>query len=72
MICYRDKTWCPFGDECKKANKCHRAFSASDHYQAVKWWGSEDYPICFFTTKPDCFEAKEMIPSGKEELVHSG
>lgn len=59
MICYRDMTWCQHGETCAKANKCHRAFSASDHYQATKWWGDEDYPICFFVERPECYEEME-------------
>lgn len=55
MMCYRDRTWCSF-TECKKASKCDRAFTESDRQKAKEWWGGDDYPVCFFSEKPDCYE----------------
>lgn len=42
MICYKDRAWCS-NPNCD--NKCGRQFTEEDHKAAVRWWGSEDYPI---------------------------
>ena len=55
MICYRGRTFCTF-DSCEKSSSCDRYFRRSDHRRAVKWWGGEDYPLCVFNEKPDCYE----------------
>lgn len=58
MICYRDETFCPFHKNCSKGKDCHRALTDQVEKDAVKWWGSEDAPICVFSSKPDCFNKK--------------
>jgi len=54
MMCYRDKTWCPFS-ECNKFNKCDRALTEEVLKDAKTWWGSDGVPICQYVDKPDCF-----------------
>lgn len=42
MICYRDRTYCS-SPNCQ--NKCGRKFTDEDRAAAIKWWGSEDFPL---------------------------
>lgn len=42
MICYRNRTWCG-SPNCQ--NKCGRKFTEEDRQAAIKWWGSEDFPL---------------------------
>lgn len=56
MLCFRDKTYCPFFTGCKKGNLCSRAYTSDVIEDARKWWGSEEAPICLFIGKPTCFE----------------
>lgn len=42
MICYKDKTFC--GSNVEK-HTCGREFTKEYHEDAVRWWGSEDYPL---------------------------
>ena len=44
MICYNDRTYC--ASKVKK-HTCGREFTEQDHIDAVRWWGSEDYPIAW-------------------------
>ncbi len=44
MICYRDITFCASEVE---VHTCGREFTAQDAIDAVKWWGSKDYPVCY-------------------------
>jgi len=55
MICYRDMTFCPFWEECKEGETCHRALTKEIQYKADKL----SLPICTFVDKPDCFVEKE-------------
>lgn len=59
MICYKDKTFCPFYKECLKGQECDRALTEGVKESAKAWWGTEDAPISMFMDKPDCFEEKE-------------
>ncbi len=43
MMGYKDRTYCS-QKNCK--NECARKFTEKDHVEAVKWWGSADYPLC--------------------------
>ncbi len=54
MICYRDMTFCPFYHDCMNAHSCSMPLTPEVQKAAVKWWGSEDAPICVFSQKPDC------------------
>jgi len=60
MICYRDRTYCPFYEGCAKGQECYMALTPQVREAAIKWWGSEDAPICQYVNKPECFTTKEM------------
>ncbi len=58
MICYRDKTFCPFS-ECANFNKCPDALTDEVQEQADKWWegwscGGET-PISKDVEPPECY-----------------
>ena len=59
MLCYKDRTFCPYWEECKDGKTCPRALTSEVYADAKKWWGffkSEDeVPICTWAEKPDCF-----------------
>lgn len=52
MMCYKDRTYCSNPD-CD--NSCGRKFTDQDRINAIKWWGSDDFPLCvsdFHIDKP--------------------
>lgn len=55
MMCYRDKTYCEFYQNCKDGNNCHRSLTPDVKRDADKWWGKPGAPISVFTEKPSCF-----------------
>jgi hypothetical protein len=57
MICYRDMTFCPFWEECRKGKTCPRALTEKVREEAKKWWAGNagDAPIMQYTTKPSCY-----------------
>jgi hypothetical protein len=59
MICYRDKTFCPYWKDCECGEICGDALTDKVIEQAVKWWGKPDAPICQFSAKPDCWIPKD-------------
>ena len=60
MLCYRDKTWCPFYKSCSHGESCHDALTPTIMAQAIKWWGNpkEVPPISSYTEKPKCWVEK--------------
>ena len=54
MICYKDKTFCPFWRDCAEyiQGGCHRAMTPGVVRDA-KYHG---LPMSQFTKKPSCFE----------------
>lgn len=54
MICYKDKTFCPFYETCDKRNDCSRPLTPQVKAAAANWWGSDDAPIAVFVEKPQC------------------
>ena len=56
MICYKDRTFCPFYKDCAKQNECGIALTPKVLEAANKWWGKPDAPIAMFASKPDCWE----------------
>ena len=58
MMCYKDRIFCPFYNECVNGSKCDRALTLEVHEKAIKWWGNEHAPISVYTDKPECFEIK--------------
>ena len=55
MMCYKDKTWCTYGKECVYSKNCGRDFNEEERLKAIKWWGNENVPVCFFSDKPKCY-----------------
>jgi len=49
MICYKDKTFCPYFILCK--NSCDRALTIDVKEEAKK----SNLPIAVFTDFPECF-----------------
>lgn len=56
MMCYRDRTFCPFYAECGDGDGCRAALTQQVKDDAKKWWGNEDAPIAVYTDKPQCFK----------------
>ena len=56
---FRDMTFCTFYKECTHGDVCHRALTEKVRADAIKWWGSDDAPICMFSEPPKCF--KEIL-----------
>ena len=54
MLCYKDKTFCPFYGDCKHGHDCERAETPEVIVRADKI----GLPICSFADKPSCWEAK--------------
>ena len=55
MICYKDRTFCPF-EGCKHFYICKEALTEEVKQKAYKWWGTEDAPISRMTDKPNCYQ----------------
>jgi len=58
VMCFKDRTFCRFTG-CVVFNICPRSFTEELKEEALSWWGSEDYPVCFYSTKPECYEETE-------------
>ena len=56
MICYRDKTWCSFYNECTHGKECRRALTDKVKEDASKCWDGKGLPIMEFSSKPECFK----------------
>ena len=56
MLCYHDKTWCPFHKECGQGNGCSRALTDEVKEDASKCWDGKGLPIMEFASKPECFK----------------
>ena len=59
MICYRDISFCAEGDTCQVRIGCNRHFSDEEKDKAAKWWGGDDYPVCFAPMAETCERRKE-------------
>ena len=46
MICFKDRAFC-IDPKCN--NECGRKLTEELHQEAIRWWGSEDYPISVIT-----------------------
>ncbi len=55
MICYKDKTFCPFYKNCKSGNNCIDALTPAVESAARRWWGGDGAPISMEANKPQCF-----------------
>ena len=56
MLCYHDKTWCPFYKECGQGDGCSRALTDEVKEDASKCWNGRGLPIMEFASKPECFK----------------
>ena len=52
MMCYRDRTYCGFYVNCKKANECSRCLTEDIEIIAA----SQHLQICQFDDPPSCYE----------------
>jgi hypothetical protein len=55
MICYKDKTFCPYWGACKIHYLCDRPLTPEVEKAAEEWWGGTGAPICMYSEFPDCF-----------------
>ncbi len=58
MISYKDRTFCPFYEDCNRAKECHRPLTPEVKQAAEEWWGSPEAPIAMYLEKPDCHEGE--------------
>jgi len=56
MICFRDRTFCPFYEDCKYGLACPVALTPQVEEAARAWWWEENPPISQYAEKPECFE----------------
>lgn len=59
MICYRDRTFCPFWRECANGADCDRALTDEVRAGAMAAWGGRGLPIAQWLVEPECFEGKD-------------
>ena len=55
MICFRDRTFCPFYEKCGDGLACPRALTPQIIEKAKEWWCKDGAPIARFAEKPECF-----------------
>lgn len=60
MLCYKDKTFCPFYELCAHGDNCEDALTPLVQAKADMWWGKGENqaPIAQFIEEPDCFLPK--------------
>lgn len=63
MLCYMDKTFCPYYRNCADGKDCHRALTDKVQEAAVRWWRDatgkkSGPPVCRFGEKPQCWASK--------------
>lgn len=59
MLCYKDKTFCPFHESCKDGATCPDALTDKVKADAQRWWGDNcenGPPIAQWMDKPECFK----------------
>ena len=64
MKTYQNRTFCNFKD-CSRFEICpwDRALTEEHQFEAVKWWGSGEVPVSFFTKEPECLSLIEALPN---------
>ena len=55
MLCYRDRTFCPFYTDCKHGHDCTRAEKPA----VIKDADRVGLPISSWLDKPSCFEERK-------------
>lgn len=60
-MCYRDRMFCPFFEECVEEHTCDLALTKDVLRDAALWWKSMpgEAPISQFTDRPRCFREKK-------------
>ena len=60
MLCFRDKTWCPFYKSCSHGERCIYALTPTIIVKATEWWGylNGPPPISTYMEKPKCWVEK--------------
>jgi hypothetical protein len=53
MICYRDKTFCPYHLICKNGHNCENALTEQVKKDAEAWM--QNAPIAVYAEFPKCF-----------------
>lgn len=64
MICFRDRTFCRFYEDCEVAvqGMCDRPLTTEVELDAIEWWGGDDAPIAEFSEKPQCHKPIQEAP----------
>lgn len=62
MLCFKDTTFCEESHRCANS-ECGRRFTDQDKADAIRWWGSDEFPIAWSDFKKDCgkFVANEQL-----------
>lgn len=55
MMCYRDRTFCQFYDDCKDGNRCVRALTPTIRERAEAF----GLYISQYVDRPECFKTNE-------------
>ncbi len=63
MICYKDRQFCKFWEDCQDSNICDRALTPEVQAAADKWWEGfkntdHSAPININMSKPQCHKLK--------------
>ena len=53
MICYKDRTFCRFYEECKDGSTCSRALTTD----IIKNAEESKLPVSQYAEKPECFKS---------------
>ncbi len=53
MLCFKDRTFCPFFAECWHGDTCSAALTDEVKREAERWM--KDALVCVFSEKPECF-----------------
>ncbi len=61
MMGYRDRTFCAESSQCANES-CIRRFTERDRQLAIKWWGSDDFPVAIsnFKDTAECIGFKPI------------
>ena len=55
MLCYKDKTFCNYYEDCKSGKDCKRALTDEVKEKAE----IAKLLVCIFAEKPECYEDKK-------------
>jgi len=61
MMCYRDMTFCPYHENCRKGHNCPRAYTGQVKRGAHRWMG-ENAPVCMYSAEPECYQKLNLAP----------